>query len=537
MAILIHGEIFNADELCGALALDPETSVEQVVATAWRRWSIDALSRLNGVFALVVYGSDFLYLYRDPSGLRNLYFYGDQPEHIACSTDLGSLLRLPRVEQKLSHRSLHEYLRFLDIAAPNTWFEHVQSVEPGLCVIWSDGKAQTLARPAIGQSAIPPADFAEAIKTLDERLRHSVEARLADSTRPAAFLSGGIDSSLICAIAARQRRDVTAVTVGFEGGTFDEAPVANQIATHLDMAHRVLRFGRRDYLAALESLSTSMNQPMADPATPATLLAFDYCSRNFDTVLDGTGADEAVGAMPARYVRLAVGCSSVLPTSIRRLLTRALGTLPRLSDYRPILDFEHPADTMIRWHGFTRSEIEALCGEPVSFADTQFYRTFARFKLSEHFERYSALLNAMPCDRLSQAALVSGMRVRYPFCDRDTDACIRQLRTDFRYLPEQPKRILRALLARFVPSAIWNLPKHGFNFPLRAFLAGDGHALVRQHLDAARWHNNGLLCARVVQQYGKDFIAGDERLTFRVWALVVLGAWLERHQDQLEMSA
>jgi asparagine synthase (glutamine-hydrolysing) len=528
VTVLIHGEVFNAQALRADLVLDASSSVAQILAAAWRRWSVDALPRLDGVFALVVRSADQLCLYRDPSGLRNLYFSIVQPEQVAFATDSGSLLRLPGVARALSRRSLHEYLRFLDIAAPNTWFERVQSVEPGMCVIWPDGKTQALARPPIEQAALAPADFADAVDALDAHLRRSVQVRLADSTRPAAFLSGGIDSSLICAVASRQRRDVTAVTVGFEGGAFDEAPVAKQIAAHLGMAHRVLRFNRDDYIAALERLSTSMDQPMADPATPATLLAFDYCRRNFDTVLDGTGADEAVGAMPPRHVRLAVAYASLLPTSLRRPLARALGTLPVVSGYRSILDFEHPADTMIRWHGFTRGEIEALCGEPVSFADTQFYRTFARFKRSEHFERYSALLGAMPCDRLNQAALIGGMRVHYPFCDRDTDACIRQLRTDWRHMPGEPKRILRALLARYVPRQLWDVPKHGFDFPLLDFLSGDDFALVRRYLIQGRWLDRGLVRPDIVRACARQFMEGDQRMKFRVWALVVLGAWLEQ---------
>ena len=140
-------------------------------------------------------------------------------------------------------------------------------------------------------------------------------------------------------------------------------------------------------------------------------------------------------------------------------------------------------------------------------------------------------MNAMPCDRLGQAALTSGFQAAYPFFDRDLVAFIRQLRTDWRHLPGQPKRILRALLARYVPQPLWDLPKHGFNFPLQAFLAGDDYALVRRYLVRGEWLDRGLLRADVVRRYAQHFIAGDERQMFRVWALVVLGAWLEKHDE------
>ena len=293
----------------------------------------------------------------------------------------------------------------------------------------------------------------------------------------------------------------------------------------------MLRFGREDFLAAFDRLARGMDQPMADPATMATVLAFDHCKDHFDVMLDGTGADEAVGAMPPRHVRLAVGVGSLVPAGLRRWLVRGMRHVPALAGYTPVLDFEHPAETLMRWRGFTRAEIGELCGGPVSLEDTTFYRTFARFPRRAHFERYSALLNAMPCDRLTQAMKLTGLRVRYPYCARDVDGFLRQLPTPWLCLPGEPKRILRALLARYVPREIWDGPKHGFDFPLHDFLAGDGHALVHRHVLNGRWLARGLLRPDVVRRYARQYMAGDRHSMFRVWALVVLGAWLDAHED------
>ncbi len=531
LSLAFIGEIYNANDLRSQLDLTAAEPLGRVLLAAWQRWSVDLLPRLDGLFALALRSDNDLLLYRDPSGLRNLYYYTGRAGQIAFATHLDTLLHLPGTERRLARRSLHEYLRFLDIAAPNTLFEDVHAVEAGQLVRWSTRGVESLSCPASNATVVSPSNIAEAAGMLDVHLQRSVKNRLAGSIRPAAFLSGGIDSSLLCAIASHQRRDVTALTVGFEGASYDEAPVAQRIASHLGMTHEVLRFSREQYLSAFDALSESLEQPMADPATPATVLAYGNCRDRFDTVLDGMGADEAVGAMPPRHVRLAVGYASLLPRNVRIAFARLLQAVPMLSGYTPILEFEHPADTMIRWHGFTRTEIETLCGEPVSFAHTQFYRTFARFPRSAHFERYTALLNAMPCDRLTQATLICGARVRYPFWDGQADSFIRQLRTDFRHLPGEPKRILRALLARYVPQNIWDMPKHSFDFPLWEFLSAEDFKLVRRYLDSDRWRLSGLLSAKVVQGYARQFIAGDQKLKFRIWALVVLGAWLEKHDE------
>ena len=306
----------------------------------------------------------------------------------------------------------------------------------------------------------------------------------------------------------------------------------NASQPHLGLSHEVLRFSREEYLSAFEALSQHLEQPMADPATPATVLAYEPLPRVTSTRCWTAWAPTK---QSARCRRATCVWRWAMPACSRpahaAALTRLLRAIPGLSGYTPILDFEHPADTMIRWRGFTRPEIEALCGEPVSFADTTFYRTFAGFARHAHYERYSALLNAMPCERLNQATLITGARVRYPFWDRETDRFIRRLPTGFRYSPEEPKRILRALLARYVPRNIWDMPKHSFDFPLWEFLSADDFRLVRRYLDPDLWRQTGLLSGERVRLYAQRFMAGDQSLKFRIWALVVLGAWLEKHGE------
>lgn len=485
----------------------------------------------SGVCAFARREADAVVLGRDPSGLCDLYWHRDKDGQISYAHSLDALLSDPGVPQRLSRRSLHEFLRFGDLAAPNTLFEDIHAVEPGQRLRVSAAGVDMLSWPQPAGPIETPAAFDDAINGLDGLLQRSVSAPLEGAARPAAFLSGGVDSSLICAIAARARPDMTAITVGFDGAAHDESALAQRVAAHLGLQHRVLRFSHDELVAAFERLVRHMDQPTADPATPATVLAFDHVREHHDVVLDGTGADEAVGALPPRHVRVAVQYASLLPPALRRSLLRPMRAVAPLARYAPIIDFEHPADTMIRWRGFTRSEIEALCGEPVSFEHTRFYQTFDRFARGAHFERYSALVDAMPCERLTQATLASPAPVRYPFCDLEVDRYIRRLPTDWRHTPTSPKRILRELLARYVPRDLWAAPKHGFDFPLQQFLQARDFALVRSYLDPDRWRAGSVLPADGVWRYAMKFMAGDMSQTFRVWQLVVLGAWLHKHKD------
>jgi asparagine synthase (glutamine-hydrolysing) len=210
-------------------------------------------------------------------------------------------------------------------------------------------------------------------------------------------------------------------------------------------------------------------------------------------------------------------------------LAAALKRLHWLEGYAPIFAFEHPAELVLRWHGFPRQEVEALCGEPVDFGHTLFYQTFARFPRNAHFERYSALMDALTCDRLHHASAITGFKLRYPYWDPTVDGYVRALPVDYRYLPGQHKRLLRSLLGRYVPREIWNVPKHGFDFPLQRFLAAEDFRLVRRYLLEADWRRWQILAPEGVAGYARRFMAGEPGLTFRVWALVVLAAWLEGH--------
>jgi asparagine synthase (glutamine-hydrolysing) len=216
---------------------------------------------------------------------------------------------------------------------------------------------------------------------------------------------------------------------------------------------------------------------------------------------------------------------------LRRTLSRVMPSIPGLAGYAPIVDFEHPVDTLIRWNGFTRAEIEELCGVPVSLANTQIHRTFARFPRHAHYDATAHC--SMPCLATDSprrpARPTRGCATR--FCNREVDGFIRQLPTEWLFLAGQPKRILRELLARYVPRKIWDIPKHGFDFPLHDFLAGDDFALVHRHVLEGRWLDRGLVRADVVRRNARAFTSGDQRLVFRIWALAVLGAWLDKHED------
>ena len=220
---------------------------------------------------------------------------------------------------------------------------------------------------------------------------------------------------MLCALAATHARSrVTALTVGFEGEDLDESGIARSVAEHLGVPHRILRFSMPDYRRAFDALATGTEYPFCDPAALPTLLAYRAARELGEVALDGTGAETLLGTMPARHQRLAIAYGTLIPRAIRGRLADLMGQVARLKPYIPLVGFDDPEELLMRWPGWTRRELETLCQEPVSLHHTRFYRVYASFPRSAHWQRYSALLGSMPDDRIHQASRLTGLQVRFP---------------------------------------------------------------------------------------------------------------------------
>lgn len=536
--VAFHGTLFNTETLRRELQAQESASAATLILMAWRRWGPRCLNRLDAEMSFVLrerkHDPAAVYLYSDRSATHPLYFRLLPQGGIAFASRLRLMPKCLGMNLQISLVGLHEYLRFLDISPPNTPYDGIQAAVAGELVCIRHGQVSVIDLP-------PPStphcgSFTEAISVLETLLNASVAARLQTSRSPAAFLSGGIDSALVCALASRHRPDLEAVTVGFDTPEFDESPVAERIARHLGLRHRVLRFDWNDLTRGFELFYARSELPTADPACTPTLLAFRDCADRHDVVLDGIGADDLVGIMPSRHTRVAIEYGARLPLTLRRAMVRIMHKIPLLRDYTPILDFTHPAELLIRWHGFTAEEIERLTGHRALLEQTRFYQAFARFPANAHFERYTALVQCGPSDRLHQAALMTGLPAHLPYLENVVAAFIESLPQGFRYTAREPKRILRALLQRHVPRELWEGPKHGFDFPFRRFLAAEDNQLVRRYLlegDRSCWN---LIAAREVESYARRFLAGDVSIAFRVWTLVVLAAWLQSQAETADTT-
>lgn len=533
ISVVFAGEIYRETELARKYGLSiEEMPPAQLIAAAYLSGGDAALQDIEGVYCACVYDKlqPQVTLLRDDSGFRYLYYCFDPKAGLTFATDMELLLSKPGMRKKISHQSLHEFLRTLEVYAPNTIFENVFAVDPGSLLKFNGKTIESVPSPKRDPIDSSSLSFNEAAQGVEELLTKSLGVRLAGKRLPAFFLSGGIDSSLLCCIGSELAgKQIDAFTVGFKEQTFDEMSTAAAIARHIGIRHHELYFETGEYETCFEMLARLSDQPFSDPAGMATLLAFEKIAQTADAVIDGTGADTLVGTMPPRYKRIAVQYASLVPLKGRRCITRILKTIPRLDGYSKIFDFDEPHDLLIRWQAWRTKEIEQLCGEPVSLKHTRLYQICAAYHRNEHFDRYNAIIRNTSDDRIHEAGRHTGVRARFPFWDRDLASFIEGLNREYLYTQDQPKRVLRHLLEKRIPKEIWDLPKHAFNFPFIQFQRINNCSLLRSHLSRQELDKHGLFNSNIVADYLSRFLSGDNTVAFRIWGLLIFQAWYRNH--------
>lgn len=328
--MVINSDICNLSELSRELNIGSSEggNIRDVLIQAYEAWGTEFFSKLNGAYSLVLFDRKKmrLYLARDYHGVKSMYYHFDKETGLTFASRLSAIFRRKNTPLYIERSSVQEYLRFLDITAPNTVYKNIFSLEPGYFLEFNgaDCALKKMHSEVYDTSGLT---FDDALKNFDYLLTESLNRRL-HRQKTGFFLSGGIDSSMLCTLGSKINRDqIEAYTVGFSDEGQNEMSVASKVAGFLGIKHHKLHFGLNQYRIAFESITSSVDSPFADPATIPTLLCFNHCKTNVDVVIDGTGADALFGLMPARYIRFALNYSSKLPINMRHKIASFLKKL------------------------------------------------------------------------------------------------------------------------------------------------------------------------------------------------------------------
>ena len=545
--VVQNGEIYNYRELRAELERAGHRFATQcdteVLVHLYEQEGETFARRLRGMFAIALWDArrQRLVLARDRYGIKPLYVRTN-----GSTLEFASELRaLPRGEVDLD--ALEAFLAFNSIPAPLTIFREVRKLPAGHVLVWENGEARTerFARPQpVGASAARDGDEAELVEELRARMRDSVRAHLVSDVPVGVLLSGGVDSSLLAALAAEESAEpLRTFSIGFEERSFDELADARAVATRYATAHRELTL-RPNAALLLPALAEAFDEPFADSSALPTYLVSELAARDVKVALSGEGGDELFGGYytyAADLLALRIGPAARLA---RPLVERLPTSTARASfDYKAkrFVRGAHlpPLERHHAWKEIFSAELRAeLTGRRSSFDPVDVYR--ARFAETDGAELLARLqdvdLGVYLVDDLlvktDRASMAHSLEARVPYLDSVVTNFALSLSTRHKVRGLRKKILLRRAAAPLLPRQIVFGKKRGFSIPAAAWLRGELEPFARDTLAASVLRRQGFFDPAVAARLLDDHVAGREDRSRQLWGLLAFTLWHERHVER-----
>lgn len=559
--IVFNGEIYNFRELRKELGEFEFTSSSdtEVILCAYRKWGVGCLSRFTGMFAFALWDSDrqTLMLARDRLGKKPLYYYHHRG-HFAFASELKALIEYPRFEKELDFQSLYEYLVFQYVPDPRTIYRHTFKLLPGHYMMVQEGTLEEKCYWSIVESEKLNADEGALRSELEALLLDSIRLRLVSDVPVGAFLSGGIDSSLIVALLqAHLETPVKTFTIGFRESSYDEAPFARRVAEYLGTEHQELYVTPEETYSVVPELPRHYDEPFSDSSAIPTYLVSRMARTQVKVCLSGDGGDELFcgynryAAMERvkfiRSIPLSREIASLMggvPGFFWEMAGRAakrllFGDMKVKVTARRIREAAKAAqkDSIDFYLGLVRiwseEEAERLLGRgKFSLDRTAFFELNKRLTQVGEPERFSLIdiatyLLGDILTKVDRASMAHSLEVRVPLLDHRVVEFSRALPYSYKCRGKESKYLIKKLLYSKVPADYFLRPKQGFGIPISSWLAGELKYLVDEYLEPQRLRREGILDEPLVTAMVRSHMDGTEDNGYRLYNLLMFQMWKE----------
>jgi asparagine synthase (glutamine-hydrolysing) len=551
--LVFNGEIYNFRELRRELEATghryyTSTDTESIVH-AYEQWGTGAFGRLRGMFGLALWDarSRTLLLARDRVGIKPVH-YAVAGGRLYFGSEIKSILCAPDLPRELEPDALDHYLSFLYTPGDQSIFRGVRKLPPGHFLSWHEDR-ESIERywqfPA-GESFT--GSEADAVVGLREALTGAVRSHLVSDVPLGAFLSGGVDSSLVVGLMAETSdKRVKTFSIGFDEPEFDELDHARRVAAHFGTSHHELVV-KPDGVAILDDLIAHFDEPFGDASAIPTWYVSQMARRHVTVVLSGDGGDELFGGydryIPHPRVRAFDRYGS---PGLRRIAGAAAGRLPHGARGKNFL--RHVArDEQGRYLDAVR-----LFGadEKPALLTADFRRALSgpdpESRLARHFERYAGLPwpsqmmrfdaeTYLPEDVLTKVdrmSMAHSIESRVPLLDNGVLDLAATLPASLKIKDGRRKHILKEVAATLLPRDVVDRRKQGFGVPLGVWFRGRLRELFADTLLSPTSLQRGYFQPRFVRSILDEHLSGQRDHTLRLWQLVVFEHWHRRYLDRI----
>lgn len=574
--IAYNGEIYNSPAIARTLeahGLAPHWrghSDTEVMLAAIEAWGLDrALQSFNGMFAFALWDTRerTLCLVRDRLGVKPLYC-GRLNGTLVFGSELRAISAYPGATLTIDRDWLNRYLREMHQQSEDTIYRGIHNIRPGTYVTFD---RSLRAQEHVYWSATDKAEIGyrdrftgsenEAIERLDGLLSDAVRLRSVSDVPLGVLLSGGIDSSTVLALLQRESpRKVKSFSIGFPDRALDEAPDARRIAAHIGSDHTELYMAPQDIIELIPSLAQLSDLPQSDPSYVSNHVAYRLAGQNVTVTLCGDGGDELFGGYH-RHRWLPRVCRQLgwMPIGLRKQAARALtavtpATWDKVFDaVEPVLPARLRERTpgaklhrLARWIASDSQEemyrVLSTRWEPSdrlvvghdpgqSLTDFEFVPLNGEFDLLERMlahELVTTFVNTQ-LKKVDRASMAVSVEARAPFMDYRVVEFSFTLPRDLKVRGETGKYILRRVLHRHVPEALYQRPKMGFHLPLSSWLRGPLRDWAEDLLDPSTIRQEGLLDPDPIRVKWREHLTGQRDRADHLWPVLMLRSWLKQH--------
>ncbi len=552
--VIYNGEFFNfkhyREELIQKKIPLKSNSDTEVLLYMYMEEGPACLEKINGFFALAIYDnvSEELFIARDRYGIKPLLFFQDG-DYFAFASELKALLMydIPKV---LDEFSLFTYLQLNYIPSPHSVLKNVCKIQPGHYILIRNKEINTCCYYKIPYQEFLPAvpDYLTAQNQLSSLLDEAVQKRLISDVPLGCFLSGGIDSSVITALAARHTPHLKTFSIGYrDEPLFDETEYAILVAKKLNTDHTVFSLCNDDLLGNLFQVLDYLDEPFADSSALAVHILSMHTRKHATVALSGDGADELFAGYTKHAAEFRIRYHPLL-TSLMGLTSPLWSVLPKSRNsiignkVRQLQKFSEGTRLSLKdrywsWAGFaSETAVHQLVRSNTSSAEYSKRKDLLLQYLNPDFN--SVLLTDMNLvlqnDMLTKVdtmSMANSLEVRVPFLDYSVVNFAFTLPASYKIADQGRKLILKDAFRSQLPVELWNRPKHGFEVPLLKWLRTDLKSLVMDDLLSENLiHEQGLFEYKDIQiLLNQLFSKNPGDAAARIWGLVVFQYWWKKY--------
>ncbi len=557
--IVFNGEIYNYQNLRQELEKHGHefytNSDTEVIVHLYDEYGAECLEHLRGMFAIAIWDTvdKSLFLARDRVGKKPILYSHQNNGDLIFGSEFQALLQHPDISREVDFEAIDSYLSYLCIPAPQTAFKQIRKLEPGHWFRWKNGAVETK------RYWLP--DFTRKIKISEEDaieettriLRESTRLRMISEVPLGAFLSGGVDSSIIVALMAQESsQPVKTFSIGFEEQDFSELKYAKRVAEHVGAEYNEF-IVNPNAMEVIPTLVEHYGEPYADSSAIPTYYVSKETRKHVIVALNGDGGDESFAGYERHAAMQIAETYKRIPKALRKALIESPANLlptselkrSRFRDAKRFLQAANLPKTerYFRWMSTFNRDAKG------DLYTKDFAALVSAQNASEYMDRWFAKANGsgildaalltdqmtyLPNDLLVKvdiASMANSLEARSPFLDHKLIEFAATLPEDLKMRRFQTKSLLKKVAARLVPKEVVYRRKMGFGVPIGKWFREDLKDFLRSVLLSEKSMTRGIVKREMLEKYVNEHTNAERDHSFQLWTLLMLELWFQRFID------